>query len=252
MSDFSEFRRAIVVGASSGIGEAIARELAAAGSRVALLGRRDSELQRIARAIGESGKGEAYPHPHDVSNFAEVPELFDKIVEELGGLDMIVYAAGYMPDIADGEYSFVKDKAIMDVNLLGAIAWMNPAAAHFEAQRHGTIAGISSIAGERGRRGNPAYCTAKSALSTYLESLRNRLARYGVNVVTIKPGFVDTAMTKGKKGLFWLISPETAALASMNLIRRGTGAQGFIPMRWSLVAMVVRNIPSFVFRKMNF
>ncbi len=252
MSDFSEFRRAIVVGASSGIGEAIARELAAAGSRVALLGRRDSELQRIARAIRDSGKGEAYAHPHDVSNFAEVPELFDKIVEELGGLDMIVYAAGYMPDIAEGEYSFVKDKAILDVNLLGAIAWMNPAAAHFEAQRRGTIAGISSIAGERGRRGNPAYCTAKSALSTYLESLRNRLARYGVNVVTIKPGFVDTAMTKGKKGLFWLISPEKAAMASMNLIRRGTGAEGFIPMRWSLVAMVVRNIPSFVFRKMNF
>lgn len=252
MSDFSEFRRAIVVGASSGIGEAIARELAAAGSRVALLGRRESELQRVVRAIRESGKGEAYAHPHDVANFAEVPELFDAIVDELDGLDMIVYAAGYMPDIAEGEYSFAKDKAVMDVNLLGAIAWMNPAAAHFEAQRRGTIAGISSIAGERGRRGNPAYCTAKSALSTYLESLRNRLARYGVNVVTIKPGFVDTAMTKGKKGLFWLISPEKAAMASMKLIRRGTGAEGFIPMRWSLVAMVVRNIPSFVFRKMNF
>ena len=86
-------------------------------------------------------------------------------------------------------------------------------------------------AGERGRRGNPAYCTAKSALSTYLESLRNRLARYGVNVVTIKPGFVDTAMTKGKPGLFWLISPEQAATASMDLIRRGTGAQGFVLMK---------------------
>lgn len=252
MTDFSEFRRAIVVGASSGIGEALARELAAAGGRVALVARRKSELDRIARAIRESGKGEAYAHPHDVANFSEVPELFDKIVEELGGLDIIIYAAGVMPEVVEGEYNFAKDRQMVDVNLLGAMAWFNPSAAFFEAQRHGTIAGISSIAGERGRRGNPAYCTTKAALSTYLESLRNRLARYGVNVVTVKPGFVDTVMTKGKKGLFWLISPEQAATYTLDLVRQGSGADGFIPARWGLVAWVVRNIPSFVFRKMNF
>ncbi len=251
-ADFSEFRRAIVIGASSGIGEALARDLAKAGSRVALVARRKNELDRIAKRIRETGTGEAYVHVHDVAHFAEVPELFDKIVEELGGLDMIVYAAGLMPEIAEGEYDFAKDKAMVDVNLLGAMAWLNPAAAFFEAQRRGTIAGISSIAGERGRRGNPAYCTTKAALSTYLESLRNRLARYGVNVVTVKPGFVDTAMTKGKKGLFWLISAEQAATATLDLIRKGTGAAGFVPHRWALVAWVVRHIPSFVFRRLNF
>ena len=81
------------------------------------------------------------------------------------------------------------------VNLLGAMAWMEPVAARFEAARAGTLVGISSIAGVRGRRGNPAYTATKAALTTYLEALRNRCSRYGVNVVTVKPGFVDTAMT---------------------------------------------------------
>jgi NAD(P)-dependent dehydrogenase (short-subunit alcohol dehydrogenase family) len=140
---------------------------------------------------------------------------------------------------------------MIEVNLLGAMAWMNLAAARFEAARGGTIVGISSIAGERGRRGNPAYCTSKAALTVYLEALRNRLARYGVNVVTIKPGFVDTAMTRGMKGLFWLVSPEQASSRSLALARRGTGASAFVPARWALVAMIIRAIPSFVFRRMN-
>ncbi len=252
MTDFSEFRRAIVIGASSGIGEAMVRRLTSAGCRVALVARRQDQLDRIARAVKEAGSGEAYAHAHNVADFAEIPGLFDTIVDELGGLDILIYAAGVMPEVVEGEYDFAKDRAMIEVNLLGAMAWMNPAAAFFEAQRRGTIAGISSIAGERGRRGNPGYCTSKAALSTYLESLRNRLSRYGVNVVTIKPGFVDTAMTRGKKGLFWLISADTAAQRALDVARRGTGAISFLSWRWRTVALVVRSIPSFVFRQLNF
>jgi short-subunit dehydrogenase len=244
--------RAIVVGASSGIGEAIARQLATEGATVALVARRAKELERVAHAIRESGSGDARAYAHDVTAFDEVPELFDRIIGDLGGVDLLVYAAGVMPKLDESEYSFAKDRLMIDVNLLGAMAWCNPAAAHFEARRAGTIAGISSIAGERGRRGNPGYCTSKAALTTYLESLRNRLARYGVNVVTIKPGFVDTRMTRGTPGLFWLVSPEQAAAQSLALVRRGSGASGFVPARWSVVAWIVRNIPSFVFRRMSF
>jgi len=247
-----QLQKAIVVGASSGIGEATAKRLCAEGASVALLARRKEDLDRVAADIEKSGKGKAFVHVHDVTHFDEVPELFEKIVAELGGLDVIVYAAGVMPKIDESEYAFAKDRQMIEVNLLGAMAWLNPAAAKFEAQHQGTIVGISSIAGERGRRGNPGYCTSKAAFSTYLESLRNRLARYGVNVVTIKPGFVDTAMTAGVPGLFWLIKPEQAAQSSLALARRGSGAQGFVPWRWSLVAMVVRSIPSFIFRRLNF
>jgi short-subunit dehydrogenase len=182
----------------------------------------------------------------------EVPELFERIERELGGIDGLIYAAGVMPKIEESEYAFEKDRAMVTVNVLGAMAWMNQAAARFEAARAGTILGISSIAGERGRRGNPAYCATKAALSTYLESLRNRCSRYGVNVVTIKPGFVDTALTRGMKGLFWLISAEKAAKTSLSLARKGNSRAAFVPSRWALVAFIVRSLPSFIFRKLNF
>jgi short-subunit dehydrogenase len=240
--------KVVVVGASSGIGEAIARQLAQAGADVAIVARRQSELERLA---GER-PGKLHPYAHDVANVDEVPELFERIERELGGIDGLIYAAGVMPKIEESEYAFEKDRAMVTVNLLGAMAWMNQAAARFEAARSGTILGISSIAGERGRRGNPAYCATKGALSTYLESLRNRCSRYGVNVVTIKPGFVDTAMTRGMKGLFWLISAEKAAKTALALARKGKSAAAFVPSRWALVAFVVRNLPSFIFRKLNF
>jgi len=244
----AKLSKVVVVGASSGIGEAMARQLAAGGADVAIVARRGSELERLAAE--RPGKLRAYVH--DVTNVDEVPELFERIERDLGAVDGLIYAAGVMPQIQESEYAFEKDRAMVSVNLLGAMAWMNQAAARFEAARAGTILGISSIAGERGRRGNPAYCTTKAALTTYLESLRNRCARYGVNVVTIKPGFVDTAMTRGMKGLFWLISAEKAAKRSLALARTGKSAAAFVPSRWALVAFIVRNLPSFIFRKLNF
>lgn len=240
--------KAIVIGASSGIGEAFAYQLAEGGADVAIVARRQEELERVAARA----PGRMRPYVHDVTRFDQVPELFERIVGELGGLDTLVYAAGVMPSIEEGEYSFEKDRSMITVNLLGAMAWMNLAAAHFEAAQSGTILGISSIAGERGRRGNPGYCTSKAALTTYLESLRNRCSRYGVNVVTIKPGFVDTAMTRGKPGLFWLVSPDQVARTSLKVARRGTSASAFVPARWALVAFIVRLLPSFVFRRLNF
>jgi decaprenylphospho-beta-D-erythro-pentofuranosid-2-ulose 2-reductase len=247
-----EFQRAIVVGASSGLGEAIARQLASEGTSVALVARRPAELERVARTINEEKRGVATAHLHDVTDFDATPALFDRIVAELRGLDLLVYAAGVMPAIEESEYSFEKDRAMVEVNLLGAMAWFNLAAARFEAQRSGTLVGISSIAGERGRRGNPAYCTSKAALSAYLESLRNRLSRYGVNVVTAKPGFIDTAMTRGKPGLFWLVTADKAAQTTLSLARRGDSPASFVPARWSVVAWIVRLLPSFIFRRLNF
>jgi short-subunit dehydrogenase len=240
--------RVVVVGASSGMGEAMARQLAAAGADVAIVARREGELTRLA---GER-PGKLHPYVHDVSNVDEVPALFERIERDLGKVDGLIYAAGVMPKLEESEYAFEKDRAMVTVNLLGAMAWMNQAAARFEAARTGTILGISSIAGERGRRGNPGYCTTKAALTTYLEALRNRCSRYGVNVVTIKPGFVDTAMTRGLKGLFWLISAEKAAKISLALARKGKSGAGFVPSRWALVAFIVRSLPSFIFRKLNF
>lgn len=240
-----KFSKVIVVGASSGIGRSVAELLLKEGASVALLGRRTKKLEEIS-----SGSGKAFSYEHDVHNYDEISTLFQRITTDLGGLDLIVYASGVMPDVDEHEYNFAKDREMIEVNLLGAIAWIGQAAARFEQVKSGTIVGISSIAGERGRRGNPAYCTSKAALTTFLESMRNRLTRYGVHVLTVKPGFIDTEMTRGKSGLFWLISSDEAAKEILEAAE-GNAQEIFVPGRWRWVAMAVRNVPSVLFRKLG-
>lgn len=238
---------ALVVGASSGIGAACVRELAARGWRVAAVARRADEIEKLRR---EAGEDRVRAYPHDVRRPEEVPGLFARIVADLGGLGMVIYAAGAMPRIDPETWDTEKDRLVIDVNLTGAVAWLNEAAPLFRKQGAGRIAGISSISGDRGRRGYPAYCASKAGLDAFLESLRNRLSRSGVSVTTIKPGFVDTAMTRGLKGLFWLASPETAARQIVDAVLAGKHTR-YVLRRWALVAWVVRNIPSFIFRRMD-
>lgn len=247
----SVFQRAVVVGASSGIGEEIARQLAARGSQVALVARRESELTRLADEINAGvTEPRAFIYPHDVRSYADVPALFQNICRDLGGLDAIFYAAGVMPRITDNEYSFAKDRDMIEVNVLGAIAWLNEAAQRFEAAGRGTIVGLSSVAGDRGRRGQPVYCTSKAALDTYLEALRNRVGRAGVKVVTIKPGPVATPMTEGLDKLPMVIP---AADAAQQIIAAGEAGRrlAYVPGKWRPVMAVIRSIPSPIFQKLN-
>ena len=248
------FRRAIVVGASSGVGAEIARQLAASGCVVALLGRREAELRSVASQIAARGSGQAITRVHDVRQHEHVPVLLEELQKELGGLDLLVYAAGIMNLPREGEYDAARDRTELEVNLLGAMAWTTPVAAQFEAKRAGTIVAISSIAGERGRRTFPAYSTSKAGLSTWMEALRNRVSRYGVNVVTVKPGFMDTAILdqveRKPKGAL-LTSPERGAELILQAARRGGSPSVFVPGIWWGIAMIVRHLPSFVFRRLN-
>jgi NAD(P)-dependent dehydrogenase (short-subunit alcohol dehydrogenase family) len=244
------WKHAIVVGGSSGIGAALAHRLSAGGVEVAIVSRREAELERLRSEIESKGGARVVVRAPDVRHPEEVPMLAQEIARELGGLDAIFYVAGVMPKVGPDEYDTHKDAEIMEVNTLGAMAWLNEAAKRFEQIGSGTIVGVSSIAGDRGRRGNPAYCTSKAALTTYLEALRNRLSRHGVRVVTIKPGFVDTDMTRGAPGLFWLIPPEQAA---EEIIEAALGGRMtvYVPGRWRAVGTIVKLIPSFIFRRLN-
>lgn len=245
------FKHALVIGASSGIGAALARRLAAGGARVALVARRRDRLEELAASINTAaGEDRAFYREHDVRRTGETAGLFQDIVRELGGLDFVVYAAGVMHQVAFDEFDSEKDLDTIAVNLGGAVAWLDPAAERFGRLGGGTIVGIGSVAGDRGRSGNPAYCTAKSGLHTYLEALRNRVARDGVRVVTIKPGFVETAMTRGLDGLFWLISADRAAEIILDKAERGA-VVAYVPARWRGVMLVIRSIPSFIFRRLK-
>lgn len=245
------WQTAIVVGASSGIGAALVKRLAAQGCRVAAVARRRDELEKLAAGTSETGGGgEVLPYVADVCEPQSVPELFATITGDLGGLDLVIYAAGVMLPVQFEEYDATKDLEMLRTNLEGAVAWLNPAAQRFGRLKRGTIVGIGSVAGDRGRSGSPVYNASKAGLHTFLEALRNRVGRYGVKVVTIKPGFVDTAMTKGLPGLFWLISPDRAAEIILRKARKGVVA-AYVPARWRLVMLIIRSMPSFIFRRLK-
>lgn len=228
------------------MGAAIVRELVGRGYRVAAVARRGEELERLG---GECGAERVLTRVHDVHQVAEVPALFEELVRALGGLDLLVYAAGVMPRVQPDEFDTATDAEILAVNTLGAIAWCNPAAEHFRAQRAGVIVGIGSIAGDRGRKGNPVYGASKAAFAHYLEALRNRLSDFGVRVCTIKPGFVLTPMTAGLN-LRGAVTAEAAARTIVAYARRGSGVR-YVPLKWLAVSLVIRNIPSFVFRRLT-
>jgi short-subunit dehydrogenase len=246
-------RRGIIVGASSGIGAALARRLAAEGYSLALVARREDSLKKISAEINAAaGETRALPYVHDVTNYAAVPDLLRKITSDLGGLDLLVFASGvnFPPGLEN--YDFESDRKMIEVNLLGAQAWLSPVAAMFQSARAGQIVGISSVAGDRGRVGNPGYNTSKAALTTYLEALRNRLTRHGVNVLTIKPGFVETEMLKAAQGKTpFVISADKAAGDIWNAMRKRR-QMIYTPFLWRWIMLTIQHIPSFIFRRMSF
>ena len=171
-------------------------------------------------------------------------------VRWLGGLDVLVYAAGVMPTVAEDEYDAGKDREVMEVNVVGAMAWLDEGARVFAAAGAGTLVGIGSVAGERGRMGNPAYCASKAALHAFLESLRNRLDRVGVVVLTVKPGPVRTPMVDGRGPLPLMIEAEDAAAQIAAAILAGRRTV-YVPWLWGPIMAVIRAIPSIVFRRLR-
>ena len=246
-----DFRHALVIGASSGIGEALARRLAAGGARVALVARRAHQLDEIVASINSSsGEQRAFAFAHDVRDAGDVPELLQRITVALGGLDLVVYAAGVQHRVAFDEFDVAKDHDMLAVNLAGAVAWLDPVAERFGRLKRGTIVGIGSVAGDRGRSANPAYNTSKAGLHTFMETIRNRISRHGVRVVTVKPGFVDTPMNSGPGGTLWRISADRAAEIILRAARRGRETV-YVPARWRYVMWVIRSIPSCVFKRLR-
>lgn len=233
------YRHAIVIGASSGIGLELVKKLAASGCAVAGVARRSERLESMPGVLA---------FKHDVTCFDEVPALFQEITKQLGGLDLVVYASGVMPAVGPSEYEFEKDRAMIEVNLLGCIAWMNQAAIRFEHTRAGSMVAIGSVAGDRGRAGQPGYNTSKAAVATYMEAVRNRIARYGVKVVTIKPGPTRTEMTAGlpARGMM-----DASTVARIILNKSSKTGEHYVKLSHRLIFAVLRAIPSPIFRRLH-
>lgn len=246
-------RRAIVVGASEGMGAALARKLAKEGYAIALVARQKEKLAALCAEINQHGEVCARAYPHDVARYDEVPALLQKIVADLGGLDTFILMAGVNhPPGGNDKYNFENDRKMIEINLIGAMAWLSPVAEMFQSAKAGQIVGIGSVAGDRGRVGNPGYNTSKAGLATYLEALRNRLTRHGVNVLTVKPGFVKTEMLKAAVGPTPFAIPVEKAVADIYNAMRKRKQSIYTPFFWQYIMLVIRHIPSFIFRRLSF
>ena len=247
-------KKVILIGASGGIGAELARLLARKGYVLALLDRREETLHVLCDEINQGyNETRAVAYEHDVTAYHEIPGMFRKVVADLGGIDLFVYVAGMIYFPMMDEFNFEEDYKMVEVNLLGAMAWMNEVAPVFQSMQSGQIVGVSSVAGDRGRVSNPGYNTSKAGFTCYLEALRNRLTRCGVNVITIKPGQVLTDvfnLPNAPKPML-AVTPEQAAEGIWKAIRSRKQV-AYVAGIWRYVMLVLTHVPSVIFRRLNF
>jgi short-subunit dehydrogenase len=241
--------RTIVVGATDGLGRALAEVYASRGFWVTLVGRNTEKLDAVvadlnARFPVATVNGVVA----DMEDDARAEPAFQEAIAKSGHCDVFVYNAGEMRPGDALASVFADDALVLQVNVVAAVHWLGLAANYFRTAGKGKLVGISSIAGDRGRKGNVTYCASKAALSTYLEGLRNRLALHGVQVTTVKPGYVRTRLVEGKKGVFWDAPADVAARTIADRVARGDEVF-YVYRRWGLVAMAMRHVPRFLFKR---
>ncbi len=171
-------------------------------------------------------------------------------VGALGGIDVALVAHGVLGDQTQSERDYAAAEAVLRTNFLSAVSLVTWLANYFEAERRGTIAVISSVAGDRGRRSNYVYGASKGGLNVFLDGVRNRIDRAGVQVLTIKPGFVATPMTAHLRKNALFAQPAEVGRCVLRAIDRGKDV-AYAPPFWGLIMLVVRSIPRRIFKKLN-
>lgn len=241
----------LVLGASSAIARAFARHAARAGDMVILAGRDADDLAASATDIAIRGPGAAHTLQFDARDHASHIAIATHAAELAGDLPLSVFLAfGAMPSQAEIDADFAVAWTALDTNFVGAVSILQALAPVLERRKAGRIVALSSVAGDRGRLKNYVYGAAKAGLTTYLQGLRARLFRAGVPVTTVKPGFVDTAMTWGLPGMFLVASPEAVATTCYVAAKKGK-EEIYVPFFWWGIMTIIRNIPERIFKKLS-
>lgn len=236
-------KRAIIIGASSGIGKALAEVLSADGYALGLTGRRVPLLQEIQNNLG----GDITIQEMDVSEPLTAQEQFNKLAGEMGSIDLVIINAG--TGYINPDLSYDPEQETIDTNISGFTAIATASYQLFKKQGTGHIVGISSIASFRGSSFAPAYSASKAYVSNYMEGLRLKAFKdkFDLQVTDILPGFVDTPMAKGD-GLFWVASPEKAARQIAGAIKNGK-KRAYITKRWRLIAWIMKVLPEALLKR---
>jgi decaprenylphospho-beta-D-erythro-pentofuranosid-2-ulose 2-reductase len=226
------------------------RLLAAPGVHFMLVARNRERLTAVAHDLLTRGALAVDTWVVDLDDTASHPEMLAAAVQRLGSIDLALIAHGVLGYQHAAEADFEIAAGILHTNFIVAVSLLTWLANYFQAQRAGTLAVISSVAGDRGRKSNYVYGASKGALNIFLEGLRNRIDRDGVNVLTVEPGFVATPMTAHLPQNALFASPHEVALGIVRAIRRRRDV-AYIPWFWRWIMLLVRAIPGRLFKKMN-
>ncbi len=240
----------LVIGATAAIAQATAAAYAAEGARLFLVGRDAGKLAAIADDLRVRGAASVETYTLDLMETDQHAAMLDAATAALGTLDAALIAHGTLGDQAACEASVDEMLREWATNCTSVIALLTPLANRMEAQRHGTIAVISSVAGDRGRASNYVYGAAKGALTIFLQGLRGRLAKANVRVVTVKPGFVDTPMTAHLKKGPLFASPQRVGADIHRAMTRGADVV-YTPWFWRGIMAIIKAIPERIFKKVS-
>ena len=243
-------QKILIIGATSAIAQACAKRFAAQGHSLYLLARNSSQLESLAQDLRVRGAAAVHCATFEANALDTHKAILEQVKTELHGLDRVLIAHGTLSDQQACEQSVAITLQELQTNALSVIALLTLLANHFEQQRHGSIAVIGSVAGDRGRQSNYIYGTAKGALSIFLQGLRNRLHKSGVQVLTIKPGFVETPMTAAfPKGPLWA-TPEKVAQDIDKAIMKNKDVL-YTPGFWRLIMLIIKSVPEQIFKRLS-
>lgn len=242
-------KKILIVGATSAIAEACARQWAQRGDKLFLAARNEAAMRSVADDLKTRGALAVGHKVFDAAKFEQHADLIRDAAQAMGGLDTVLIAHGTLSDQARAQSDVGYALSEVAINGTSVVSLMTLAGEHLAAQGSGSIAVISSVAGDRGRQSNYVYGSAKALVSAFASGQRQRLRKVGVNVMTIKPGFVDTPMTASfKKGALWA-KPEKVASDIIAGIDKGRSVV-YTPGFWRLIMLIIKHIPEFVFVKL--
>ena len=246
--------KTVILGATKGMGRALARQLAARGDAICLLGRDASDLERSARDI-EVRAGRPAGSVGTAVCDLESPDGFSPALDAaeaaLGGLDTVIVTAGMFATQDQLENDPMLARRLLTADFANTVVFCEEARRRLLARGGGALCAFSSVAGERGRKPVILYGSAKAGLTRYLEGLDHKFRAQGLRVICVKPGFVRTAMTEGLKAPPFAGEPEGVAAQVIRAIDRGRPVV-YAPGIWALVMLAIRMLPRFVMRRIGF
>ncbi|MBV8695077.1 MAG: SDR family oxidoreductase [Ktedonobacteraceae bacterium] len=242
--------KVMILGATSAIAHETTKCFARDSAELFLVARDEAKVTAVANDLKVRGAKRVATFVLDLSELERHQEMFDSALTTLESIDMLLIAHGTLGDQRLCEQSVAETVQQFNNNCTSVISLLTISANYFEQQRHGCIAVISSVAGDRGRQSNYVYGTSKAAVSSFLQGVRNRLYKAGVCVVTIKPGFVDTPMTAHLKKGPLFASARSVGEGVYRAMKQGSDIV-YLPWFWRPIMLLIRSLPESVFKRLS-